>query len=44
VVTTEIYLKRLDVHRIYRTAWERTRAVIDAAALAEADAEFAEKF
>ncbi|WP_030617088.1 integrase [Streptomyces sclerotialus] len=43
VVTTEVYLKRLDVHRIYRAAWERTRAVIDAAALAEADAEFAEE-
>ncbi|MFI8191985.1 hypothetical protein ACIF8T_24890 [Streptomyces sp. NPDC085946] len=43
VVTTEVYLKRLDVHRIYRAAWERTRAVIDAAAFAEADAEFAEE-
>lgn len=42
VTTTEIYLKRLDVHRIYRAAWERARGEVDPAALAEADAEFAE--
>lgn len=42
VTTTEIYLKRLDVHRIYRAAWERTRGEVDPAALAEADTEFAE--
>ncbi|MFB7506236.1 hypothetical protein [Streptomyces broussonetiae] len=44
VVVTEVYLKHMNVHRIYRAAWERTRAVADAAALAEADAEFAEEF
>ncbi|MER6692247.1 site-specific integrase [Streptomyces minutiscleroticus] len=40
VVTTEVYLKRLDVNRIYRAAWERTRGSVDAAAAAEFDEEF----
>ncbi|MFF0476414.1 hypothetical protein [Streptomyces sp. NPDC004284] len=31
VATAEVCLKRLDVHRTYRAAWERTRAVIGAA-------------
>lgn len=43
VTTTEVYLKRLDVHRIYRAAWESVGTAPDAAALAEADAEFAEE-
>lgn len=43
MTTTEVYLKRLDVHRIYRAAWESVSTVPDAAVLAEADAEFAEE-
>ena len=42
VLTTEIYLKRLDVHRIYRAAWEKARDDVDPASLTEADAEFEE--
>jgi integrase len=42
VTTTEVYLKRLDVHRIYRAAWEKTHGQVDPAVLAEADAEFEE--
>lgn len=44
VVVTEVYLKRLDVHRIYRAAWERTVASGDLGAVAEADCEFEEDF
>ncbi|MFE2937311.1 site-specific integrase [Streptomyces sp. NPDC059278] len=44
VQTTEVYIKRLDVNRIYRAAWERTCGPVDGAALAEADAEFDEEF
>jgi hypothetical protein len=43
VTTTEVYLKRLDVHRIYRAAWDNVGTAPDGAALAEADAEFAEE-
>ncbi|MET9454583.1 site-specific integrase [Streptomyces canus] len=42
VLTTEIYLKRLDVHRIYQAAWEKAHTDVDPAALAEADSEFEE--
>ncbi|WP_073503104.1 site-specific integrase [Actinacidiphila paucisporea] len=42
VTTTEVYLKRLDVHRIYQAAWEKTHGQVDPAVLAEADSEFEE--
>ncbi|MCR3736539.1 MULTISPECIES: site-specific integrase [Prauserella salsuginis group] len=47
VTTTEIYLKRLDVHRIYRAAYERAgqrAGQVDPAVDAEVDAEFADEF
>ena len=47
VLVTEKYLKRLDTTRIYREAYETAGAaeglVADAAAQAEADAEFADQ-
>lgn len=46
VVTTEAYLRRLDLTRIYAEAYERAgreAGLIDAAALREADEEFADE-
>ncbi|WP_380286544.1 tyrosine-type recombinase/integrase [Kitasatospora purpeofusca] len=40
VTTTEVYLKRLDVNRIYRAAWEKARGEVGPDVLAEVDAEF----
>lgn len=46
VVTTEAYLRRLDMTRIYADAYERAgrdAGLIDAAAQREADEEFADE-
>jgi site-specific recombinase XerD len=45
VTMTEVYLKRLDVHRIYRAAYDRAgqaAGLVDPVVDAEVDAEFAE--